>query len=78
MTALRTLLDRGPVRRKITLLAGLAVMLLAVVHTWWPGEPIGSDWMGLALYLCGATVLVLSALPRSRPPVDRSNGNPGH
>lgn len=75
MTTLRTLLDRGPVRGKITLLAGLAVMLLALAHTLWPGEPIGSDWLGLALYLCGGTVTVLAALPRRRLPVDGANGS---
>lgn len=63
---LETLLDPGPLRRRIMLAAGLAVMLLAVVHRLWPGDPIGSDWLGLALYLCGATVTVLTALPRRR------------
>ena len=59
---LETLLDRGPLRRSILLATGLAVMLLALVHRLWPGEP---------LYLCGATVTVLSALPRRRA-ADRS------
>lgn len=65
---LETLLDRGPLRRRITLAAGLAVMLLALLHRLWPGEPLGSDWLGLALYLCGATVTVLAAVPRKRTP----------
>ena len=68
---LETLLDRGPLRRSILLATGLAVMLLALVHRLWPGEPLGSDWLGLALCLCGATVTVLSALPRRRA-ADRS------
>lgn len=68
---LQNLLDRGLVRRRIMLFAGLAVMLLAVLHRLWPGEPLGSDWLGLALYLCGATVTVLAAWPRV-PSIDRS------
>lgn len=63
---LEDLLDRGLMRRRIMLFAGLAVMLLAVVHRMWPGgPPLGSDWLGLALYLCGATVTVLAAWPRA-------------
>lgn len=60
----QTLLDRGPLRRRITLAAGVAVMLLALLHRLWPGEPPASDWLGLALYLCGATITVLAAMPR--------------
>ena len=67
---MQTLMDRGWVRRRIMLFAGLMVMLLAVVHRMWPGVPLGSDWLGLVLYLCGATVTVLAAWPRA-PSADR-------
>jgi hypothetical protein len=76
MTNLISLLDRAVVRRRITFFAGLAVMLMAVIHTWLPGEPIGSDWLGLALYLCGAAITVLAALPGLMAPVDRSRRAP--